>query len=350
MIIDINGNKNLEKAPQELSRTAKFKRLPRFLSDFSYEYTADSRIYTAKINVMGRKPGHAKAEAILAAKKIADLAGERPALCLLPGPQSQLMFQAFCEAGIGFDAVVLKFKNEFNSEFVKETLEMCASRNIKPTIVDIDIIDFFESGKFFEYADKYQCRSPEICLHLWLFDQIDSAPVLSGRFAAPMVQDGLVYWSGVPTDLHVPYFVYFEKNKRAAEPWFFMNSTEFAVSFLELKANQGYRKLEFKTSDKVDQHSIFISACYEMGYKLAATEKPKAEFEKLKIFYDDKMATSNGDAFNAIFTLPLELRFAPAKIRRQMVPLSMFTGRPEAFTAKQMLLGCSALKMKIFGV
>lgn len=350
MIIDPNGFKNLEKVPQGLPKTVNFKTLPRFLSDFSYDYPAGSQIYTSKINVMGRRPKHAKAESVMAAKKIADLAGEKPVLCLLPGPESQLMLQTFCEAGVKFDAVVPEFKNNLNSEFVRETLELCASRNINPTKVTIDIIDFFESGKFFEYAEKYQCRAPEICLHLWLLDQTDSVPVLSGSFALPMVHEGLVYWSGVPTDLHVPYFSYFEKNGRAGEPWFLMNSTEFAVSYLELKANQRFKKLEFKTSDKVDRQTVFVSACNEMGYMLTATVNPRTDFEILKNFYDDKFSTLNGDAFNSLFTLPLELRVAPAKSRRQMVPMSLFSGKPDAFVTKQFLLNCATLKTKLLGV
>ena len=350
MIVDPNGSKNLERAPQELPKSAEFKRLPRFLSDFSYEYSAGSQIYTSKINVMGRKLKHAKVESVLAAKKIADLAGEKPAICLLPGYESQLMFQSFWEAGVKFDAVVPKFKDDLNSDDVHGAVEMCLSRGIKPTIVEIDIIHFLESGKFFEYAEKYQCRAPEICLHMWLFDQIDSAPVLSGRFAVPLVHEGLVYWSGVPTDLHVPYFRYFEMNERAGEPWFFLNSVEFAVSYLELNSFESFRKLELKTTDTFNQHTLFVKACLEMGYDIVAPEKPSTDFGKLKKFYDDKMALSNGDAFSSLFTLPLEVRIAPAKVRRQMVPLSMFTGKPDAFAIKQILLNCAALKTKFFGV
>lgn len=349
MITDPNGSKNLEKAPAELPQSAKFKTLPRFLSDFSYDYSADIQIFTSKINIMGRKPKHAKAESVVAAKKIADLAGEKLSICLLPGLESKLMFEIFCEAGLKFDAVILKFKDNLNSDFVNEAIEMCHSRNIKPTVADIDIIHFLESGKFFEYAEKYECRAPEICLHLWLLDQIGSAPVLSGSFAVPLIHEGLVYWSGIPTDLHVPYFNYFEKNKRAGEPCFFLNSIEFAVSFLQLSSNESFRSLKLKTTDTFNQNAMFSMACQEMGYDIGPSEKPVTDFEKVKKFYDDKMTLSNGDAFTSLFALPLELSKAPAKIRRQMVPLSMFTGKPDGFGVKQVQLNLAALKTKIFG-
>jgi len=349
VINDVNATKHLEKAPHELPKDSLLKTLPRFKSDFSYDYQGVGQVYTSKINVVGRRMKTAKEESVLAARKIADLAREKPSLCLLPGPDSQLMFHSFCEAGVTFNAVILKFRNDLNSVAVKEAVELCESRNVKPMLVEIDIIDFLESGKFFDYAEKYKCRAPEVCLHLWLFDQINTAPLLSGRFAVPLIHEGFVYWAGIPTDLHVPYFGYFEEKSRVGEPWFFLNSSEFAGSFLELSSNQGFKKLEFKTTDSVNWHERFITASHEMGYKLGGLQKTGSDFDQVKKYYDNKLALTNGDAFASLFTLPLEVRTPPARARRQMVPLSLYTGKPDGRFLKPLMLNCSAIKAKLFG-
>ena len=38
---------------------------------------------------------------------------------------------------------------------------------------------FFESGKYLEYGEKYECQSPQLAVHLHLCDQIKGCPVLS---------------------------------------------------------------------------------------------------------------------------------------------------------------------------
>ena len=163
-------------------------------------------------------------------------------LCLSGGIDSESMCRAFLQAQIPFEVVFLRFIKDLNLFDIKTNIEFCDAKNVKYSFVDLDIIDFYESGKYFEVAKKYECQSPQIAAHLWFLDQIDGVPCMSGNPIAPVWQNDKWFFMGLPGELHSTYFKYFYINNREGIPWFFIYSPEMIKSFLNLDCMKPYLK------------------------------------------------------------------------------------------------------------
>lgn len=292
-----------------------------FDSDFAfYRSSGDRSEFIAKQAIPLRPISAPFDEAVRTARKICRLANGKPTLCLSSGVDSQCMLQAFQACGLPFDVAVLTFKDQLNQHdvsFIKQVLDQGA---VKYSCVELDAIRFFESGDFFSYGREYQCQSPQLAAHLWMLDQIDGAPILSGNFLMPVVGEGGIFWIGLPGDLHTAYHRYLIKNDRAGEPWFFLNSSELAASFLHQDCLSKFRRLLVNFETELDDYAYKCDAYTEGGFKVNRQPTKQTGFELLREYFDKKLGTQYGNGFDALFRLPLEAINPPPAQYTQLVP------------------------------
>ena len=106
---------------------------------------------------------------INAALEASKILGEKPALCISGGIDSQAMLHCWLEADIKFDVFVLVFKNNLNSMDVEQARLVCRNLGIELKEIEIDIIKFLNYYNY-EYAVQYQSCSPHFNTHYKLFN------------------------------------------------------------------------------------------------------------------------------------------------------------------------------------
>lgn len=72
------------------------------------------------------------------------------------GIDSEYWLSIFLTLGIPIKPVIIKLNPHYNDHDLKYALDFCESKNITPTVIDIDYDNFVKSGKMVEYAQKYQ--------------------------------------------------------------------------------------------------------------------------------------------------------------------------------------------------
>lgn len=249
--------------------------------------------------------------------------GQKLILCLSGGIDSECMARAFLEAGVPFEVVFLKFQNRLNEYDIQTNVDFCIARNIPFKYIDLDIIDFFDSGKYFEIAMKYECQSPQLATHLWMLDQIDGVPCLSGNPIAPIWQKNRWFFVGLPGELHTTYFKYLMLNERAGVPWFFIYTPELIKSFFHLPSMKPYLNQQIQS---VEQYT-YEEKCKgyrEAGFDVRPRHNKFTGFELVRDYYDQKYNTVCGMAFDEYFRRPLEKEFQFPDQYIQLVPQDYF--------------------------
>ena len=127
-----------------------------------------------------------------AAKRIAASLGPRPVLAVSGGADSQAMVQSFVEAGIDFRAATLVFKDNLNSHDVDYARQL----GLDLEIVELDVMKFLHHS-LWDYADKYQCSSPQFSCHNWFYEQLIKlgyTGIVCGGFTWIPLTDGRWHW------------------------------------------------------------------------------------------------------------------------------------------------------------
>lgn len=106
-----------------------------------------------------------------AALEVASVSGNKLALSVSGGADSQAMVQSFVEADIDFDIVTLKFKDDLNLhdiEFARATADRYG-KSLR--YVELDVMRFLYND-LEKYADRYHCPSPQFACHHWFSEQL----------------------------------------------------------------------------------------------------------------------------------------------------------------------------------
>ncbi len=105
-------------------------------------------------------------------------------LFLSGGIDSENIANILIDCGITFTPIIVSYVHKgqvLNDYDISYAYQFCKNNNITPTVIDIDIIDFFNSGKFRKYAFDYQCESPQFAPILHAFEKIDGNIIYSGH-------------------------------------------------------------------------------------------------------------------------------------------------------------------------
>ena len=176
-------------------------------------------IFYSKVAPPSRKSYTAFEEAQIAAiliHKEAKKLNQEIFLCLSSGVDSSAMLKAFLSSGVPFQIMILRFNNNLNFFDIEGIIQFCNQNHLPYEILDLEVLDFFESGKYMEYGKLYQCQSPQLAVHLYLCDHIRGCPVLSWQ--TPEIFFYFNHESkkkescfGLPTYLHAVFLRYFVK-------------------------------------------------------------------------------------------------------------------------------------------
>ena len=268
----------------------------------------DPNKFFSKIGSLSRPPLSLIEEAALSAQlvyKFAKTRGQELVLCLSGGIDSEAMAQVFINENIPFRVSIMRFNDRLNDFDIKPALEFCKKQSIDCDIFDLNIIDFFESGKYLRYGEKYKCQSPQLAAHLFLLDYIKGFPVLP--WSAPEIIYNSDYVSyGLPGDLHCSILRYFVINERPGVPFFFLYTPELVGSFFHSPIIQKILYFGQRGAEVSNWYEHKCMSYIQAGFDVKPRGNAYTGFEKLKTFYDQLDGKRYGIAFNDRFRAPLE--------------------------------------------
>lgn len=146
--------------------------MPKFFNNW-LEYSFVNKVVDWKINltpdeILSVDPNKIEEYSIEAVNSLLPQLGNRIALCLSGGVDSQIMIDCFLRAEVPFDTVIMRFNDGLNSHDIDTAFEFCERRGITPVIVDVDIIHFF-NREILDFASIYDVSSPQFAAHFKLF-------------------------------------------------------------------------------------------------------------------------------------------------------------------------------------
>lgn len=301
-----------------------FKRTPLLTQNNHFQYgLSDTDVFTVRLGAVTGTVKSGLGEAVLSAQEIyKKRSGQRLTLCLSGGIDSESMLQAFLKSGADFAVCFMRFKDGLNDFDITTNRELCDRLHIKYFTVELDVIDFFESGKHLHFAKMYRCQSPQICVHLWLMEQIDGAPVFAGNPFVQTIASNGPFFTGLPGDLHCAYFRYLEKNKRLGIPWFFIYSPELCSAFLRTPAARQLQQKRLRP--EAFTYLIKCQMYQEAGFDVKPRLDKFTGFERVREHYDKISGTECGVGFDRLFRKPLEKMHPFPKQYLQFVPQNYF--------------------------
>lgn len=143
---------------------------------FNFRSSPDD-IWKAEYSPVTRNVGNFRYECIETAKLIRDSTSLPIDITFSGGSDSEAMIHSFMDAGINFNTIIMKFKDDLNAHDIKYAFEWCQKYSITPTIIEFNARKFFEEDAW-EYAEKIYCVNPLILPHCWLIDQLDGYVVI----------------------------------------------------------------------------------------------------------------------------------------------------------------------------
>ena len=100
--------------------------------------------------------------------------GKTPIVTLSGGIDSQAVMYAAAKSKVPFEVVSMRFNKDLNSHDLITGQELAKSLGITIRYIDINIIQFYTTGKYLDYIDPYQNSSPQMAALLWMYEQITS--------------------------------------------------------------------------------------------------------------------------------------------------------------------------------
>lgn len=185
------------------------------------------------------------------------------------GSDSEIVLRSFLELGVPVNVHIMRFSNYVNAHDWCYAYVICQNLNITPIFHDLDLVDFWKSGKCLSYAEISRSVSPQLLPHMWLMDQVDGIPVMgsgesyTARTDVAELRDKQltanmyplnVKWALFEREKIAAWYRYAMKTNKKAIPGFFQYSPELLLSFLvdpkmnELHANKVFGKLSNKST------------------------------------------------------------------------------------------------------
>ena len=210
-------------------------------------------------------------------------------LCLSGGVDSQAMLYAWKESGVEFETCCAVYNKRLNDYDLQQLKEFAKREEIKIKYIDIDVIKFLEE-EHDNYANKYECGSPQITTFMKIADSIKTGTIImSGNFKLNN--------SGYPDYNNFAMFKYGLYSKKSIVPWFFAETEELFHSF-----EHYYKEKDVVSSDGFDndvfdaepkdplqlQYEQKVKRYQYFGFPVIPQKTKQNGFEKIKQIYDMK--------------------------------------------------------------
>jgi len=241
--------------------------------------------------------------------------GEKPAVCLSGGVDSQVMVDCFIRAGVSFDIVIMRFFHDLNWHDIKTAIEFCATRKLSYTFIDIDVIEFL-SRDLIAFSDKYDVSSPQFATHFKMFEKLQELGYTSavcGGNTLLNTDDGWVYPT---TKEQNDWRSFSERSGFYVMGDFLSYHWKFSIAFscyLEKSIIIDNTKINLLSNvtnhDSLvsDRYKVKVSGFMSAGFDIIPQTAKFTGFEEVKEKIKD-FDSGDGWAFEKRFRFPLRLK------------------------------------------
>lgn len=264
-------------------------------------------------------PGAFKQYRIDAARRLAADMGSKPVLAISGGVDSQAMLQSFIEADVDVSIACLTFKNNLNDHDVTFAEQVAAKHGLPLLKIELDVLRFLNKN-LWDYAEKYECGSPQFACHNWFFEQLISrgfTGIACGGHAWRTSTAHQWYWAN--TSNRHNWFKFSRKNNFPCHGNFLASTWQMNFSlavcadlqFDDFVHNPGTKESADVNSKK--QTAIYpskVTAYTKFGFALLPQADKFTGFEKVK----DYVIAASGDdawAFETRYRHPIEQQWPP---------------------------------------
>jgi len=256
---------------------------------------------------------------IEAALHCAETLGEKPALTLSGGIDSQCMVQAFKDADLKFDVYTLVFKNNLNKQDVDSARNYCNTLGIKLNEIELDVVSFLTRENY-EYGLKYKSASPQFNTHYKMYDII-----------ADMGYSGVCSGGNYIRRNKNTYGINFKRNELNFINYSLVSGFPCQGSFLNFYPNLSWAlclltqdyDLEFEILNKSPKYfnesdkskiekNVYqnkLISYRKAGFNIIPQDKKYTGFEFVKKYFEK--LTGDGWTFEKRFRSPLEQLYKP---------------------------------------
>lgn len=254
-------------------------------------------------------PQSMKAEAVNAARLIAEKFNAPICLPLSGGIDSEAMAEAFIAAKVPFTAVVFRYQNNFNEYDISSAIRFCQLNSVPTKVVDINLDDFFKSNRHLDIAEKYQCRSPQIAVHIFGALEVKGCVVFPHNPIALYNRQDHFYWE-FPQNLYLSYDRFFAKESREGVGLFFLYTRELIYSYLGapiyknlITRPNGYWRIYSR-----DPYLVKCELYRQGGFKVLSRRAKATGFEMYRRHLNQvNVGRYQHDYFDEHFRRPMEL-------------------------------------------
>ena len=138
-----------------------------------------SSVWDVKIKKTITRPvGTYYDELLLNAQAIAERFPGKHDLMLSGGVDSELILYSHLKSKIPINVVVGKYKDGLNEADFYQAMETCRIYDVKPTIIDLDVKKYFESGEAHDIWTKNYARAPGMLPPMKIIEKLDNMPIM----------------------------------------------------------------------------------------------------------------------------------------------------------------------------
>lgn len=248
---------------------------------------------------------------INAALKCAETLGNKPALMLSGGVDSQAMVQCFLEANLNFDIFTFVFNEDLNKQDSNYARFFCKMNDIKHIEYPFDVVNFLQNENY-NIGIKYKSVSPHFNAHFKMAELLQSmgyTGICCGGFTPTLLNEkwgtnfsyNPCYYVNIHDILGIP----FQGNFLSYTP-----ELAWTISLLTEKMtleNVSDPALRVYKKNMKKRYNTKIEGYNKHGLNVFSQPEKFTGFELIKKYYEEK--TNDGWFFEKNFRMPLAKKF-----------------------------------------
>jgi hypothetical protein len=262
--------------------------------------------------------------AIEAARECSKSLGNKIALCLSGGIDSQLTVLAFREAKIDFDVYTLEFNDNLNDFDFNHAKLFCEHHKINYVPIKFNVIDFLNRCNY-EIGQKYYSPSPHFNVHYGLFnilkDKNYTGIVCGGVY--PHFYEGFLAGGLLQNQLNFINYSIVENIPVQGSFLSYHPKLCWSLGLLSkpvsiyINRPIGQEELDKLNHDRyLDKVELFKS----IGFDVIPQNTKYTGFEKVKLYYGEKY--KDGWFFEKQFRYPLDKKFTKMQYNTKVLNLT----------------------------
>ena len=219
------------------------------------------------------------------------------------GIDSEILVESALESTANFTVNIMELYvhgHLMNSHDISSAKKYCEGNNIEPIIHKLDFSTFIETDACAEYAVKYKCKSPQLCAHLWLFDQMEGTILYTGEPIMVLSTETEELYLMYKDLLYFCYDIYFLETGRPN-----MSVLDGINEITTLSTS--IRLKNFPTFSKTATYTVKCKMYGLLGFSAKPKNSKYTGFEVIKQYYSDLAKEVNTlRTFDIRYREPLE--------------------------------------------